>query len=209
MQPPQWHQPGGPEVAANGPLQGQPPSTHGTAAPPWYGPPAGWSPPRWEYSRKSRRMIAGLIDGFVINTVAHGLTSSLYTELHRERHGIAYGVVSTLVYVICAIFLFVLPQARWGQTLGKRAMEIRVVRAGDGGAISYGQSTLRELIFAPLNVVVGCGNLIIVLAVGVLSLLDPAWISWDPRRQALHDKVARTVVVQAGPGIPNPYTDWK
>ena len=49
----------------------------------------------------------------------------------------------------------------------------------------------------------------LIMAVGVLSLLDPAWISWDPRRQALYDKVARTVVVQAGPGIPNPYRDWK
>lgn len=29
----------------------------------------------------------------------------------------------------------------------------------------------------------------------ILSILDPAWLLWDPRRQALHDKVADTVVV--------------
>ncbi|KRE62360.1 RDD family protein [Nostocoides sp. Soil756] len=29
----------------------------------------------------------------------------------------------------------------------------------------------------------------------VLSVLDPAWLLWDPKRQALHDKVADTVVV--------------
>ena len=28
-----------------------------------------------------------------------------------------------------------------------------------------------------------------------LSVLDPAWLLWDPKRQALHDKVAETVVV--------------
>ncbi len=28
-----------------------------------------------------------------------------------------------------------------------------------------------------------------------LSVLDPAWLLWDPKRQALHDKVADTVVV--------------
>jgi uncharacterized RDD family membrane protein YckC len=209
MQPPPWHQPGGPETPPGAPFHGQPPSVHGTAVPTWYGPPAGWYAPRWEYSRKSRRMIAGLIDNFILNTIADGVTVFLYTGLHRERHGIAYGVVSTLVEVIFMIFLFVLPQARWGQTLGKRAMDIRVVRAGDGGAIGYGQSTLRELIFAPLGLVIGFDNLVIVAVVGVLSLLDPAWISWDPRRQALHDKVARTVVLHAGPGIPNPYKAGK
>ena len=29
----------------------------------------------------------------------------------------------------------------------------------------------------------------------VLNILDPAWLLWDPKRQALHDKVAETVVV--------------
>ena len=28
-----------------------------------------------------------------------------------------------------------------------------------------------------------------------LSILDPAWLLWDPKRQCLHDKVADTVVV--------------
>ncbi|GAB2826009.1 hypothetical protein GCM10027176_32980 [Actinoallomurus bryophytorum] len=209
MEPPQWHRPGGPEVPASGPFYGQAPPGHGTAVPTRDGPPPGWYAPRWEYSRKSRRLIAGLIDGSTLNTIAHLGTVSLYIGLHRERHGIAYGVADTLIYLILMIFIFVLPQARWGQTLGKRAMDIRVVRAGDGGAIGYGQSTLRELVFAPLNLIIGLGNLVVVIVVGLLSDLDPAWILWDPRRQALHDKVARTVVVQAGPGIPNPYRDGK
>jgi uncharacterized RDD family membrane protein YckC len=32
-----------------------------------------------------------------------------------------------------------------------------------------------------------------------LSLLDPAWLLWDAKRQALHDKVADTVVVLRHP----------
>jgi uncharacterized RDD family membrane protein YckC len=28
-------------------------------------------------------------------------------------------------------------------------------------------------------------------------LLDSLWVLWDPRRHALHDKLARTVVVRA------------
>jgi uncharacterized RDD family membrane protein YckC len=33
----------------------------------------------------------------------------------------------------------------------------------------------------------------------VLRFLDPAWLLWDPKRQALHDKVADTVVVLRNP----------
>ena len=33
----------------------------------------------------------------------------------------------------------------------------------------------------------------------VLNILDPAWLLWDPRRQALHDKVADTLVVLKRP----------
>ena len=33
----------------------------------------------------------------------------------------------------------------------------------------------------------------------VLNVLDPAWLLWDPKRQALHDKVADTVVVLKNP----------
>ena len=33
----------------------------------------------------------------------------------------------------------------------------------------------------------------------VVRFLDPAWLLWDPKRQALHDKVADTVVVLRNP----------
>lgn len=35
------------------------------------------------------------------------------------------------------------------------------------------------------------------LLAGVFSLVDHLWPLWDPRRQALHDKAARTIVVRA------------
>jgi uncharacterized RDD family membrane protein YckC len=30
----------------------------------------------------------------------------------------------------------------------------------------------------------------------VLWLIDPLWATWDPKRQTLHDKLARTNVVK-------------
>jgi uncharacterized RDD family membrane protein YckC len=38
-------------------------------------------------------------------------------------------------------------------------------------------------------------NVLLGLAGFFLSVIDPAWLLWDPKRQALHDKVAETVVV--------------
>ena len=31
---------------------------------------------------------------------------------------------------------------------------------------------------------------------GLFALINEAWLLWDPRRQCLHDKAARTVVVK-------------
>ncbi|MEZ0064693.1 putative RDD family membrane protein YckC [Streptacidiphilus sp. MAP12-20] len=76
-----------------------------------------------------------------------------------------------------------------GQTLGMRALGIRVVPLNGGERPTAGQAWLRTAAavlptLLPLNV----GD--------VWSLLDPAWLLWDkPNRQALHDKIARTVVI--------------
>jgi uncharacterized RDD family membrane protein YckC len=38
----------------------------------------------------------------------------------------------------------------------------------------------------------------------ILGLINVAWSLWDPRRQALHDTLAKTTVVNAGPDLRNP-----
>jgi uncharacterized RDD family membrane protein YckC len=91
---------------------------------------------------------------------------------------------------VVSLIYFILQHGRWGQTIGKRALSIRVVRADDGGPITYGTAAWRAL-FTDLIALVTCG---------VGALVDVLWILWDQRRQALHDKVARTVVMKvAGP----------
>jgi uncharacterized RDD family membrane protein YckC len=76
-----------------------------------------------------------------------------------------------------------------GATLGKLAVSIRVVRTIDGRSWpSFGMSLWRWFFqflirFVPFG-----------------GLLDPLWLLWDqPLHQALHDKVASTVVVRAEP----------
>jgi uncharacterized RDD family membrane protein YckC len=70
------------------------------------------------------------------------------------------------------------------QTPGKMALGISVRRVAEPGPLPLGTAVLRRLV--PL-----AGQF-----VPFLSLLDGLWPLWDDKRQALHDKVARTQVVE-------------
>lgn len=77
-----------------------------------------------------------------------------------------------------------------GQTIGKIAMSIRVVReAGDARGIGWGPALLRVLLPA-----VGVAFPVLPFLVVVPYL----WAVGDPQRRGLHDQIARTVVVRAG-----------
>ena len=67
-----------------------------------------------------------------------------------------------------------------GQTLGKRALGIRVYDFAGGGAIGYGRAFVRYL-----------GKIIS----SIPCLLGFLWMLWDKEKQTWHDKLATTVVV--------------
>ena len=71
-----------------------------------------------------------------------------------------------------------------GQTPGKKALGISVRRADQPGPLPLGTAVLRRLVPLASQVV------------PFLSLLDGLWPLWDDKRQALHDKVASTQVVE-------------
>jgi uncharacterized RDD family membrane protein YckC len=71
-----------------------------------------------------------------------------------------------------------------GQTLGKRAMRIKVVRRVDGAPIGAAFGLLRAVVHALL------GQLC-----AIPGIVDNLWPLWDVQKQALHDKVAGSIVV--------------
>jgi uncharacterized RDD family membrane protein YckC len=85
---------------------------------------------------------------------------------------------------------------RCGQTLGKAAMRVRVADAATGGPISMTQALVRWL--ARLVFWVPVPMLTFGLGL-VLPILDVLWPLWDERRQALHDKLAGTLIVTTRP----------
>jgi uncharacterized RDD family membrane protein YckC len=90
--------------------------------------------------------------------------------------------------LMAGAYYAVLNGSEMGQTFGKRALGIQVRDAtGEGGTIGVGRAALRF---------VTVGLFRIVPFFGLFTLLDGLWPLWDPRRQALHDKIAGSVVVR-------------
>ena len=82
-----------------------------------------------------------------------------------------------------------------GQTIGKRVMRIRVVSADTGELIGIERGFLRALLPLAVGVAGLLGSSTFTLAL-LVNLLDDLWPLWDPQRQALHDKVAGSIVVK-------------
>ncbi len=94
-----------------------------------------------------------------------------------------------IVTWVAVSFAYEVPQlARWGQTLGKRACRIRVVRRDGAERLGLPTAVIRWLVsgLAPNMPFIGLP----------LGLLDGLWLLWDrPWRQCLHDKAASTIVI--------------
>ncbi len=67
-----------------------------------------------------------------------------------------------------------------GQTIGKRALGIRVIDFNTGGPIGFGRAVIRY--FGRIVSAIPC-------------LLGFFWMIWDKEKQTWHDKIAGTVVV--------------
>lgn len=78
----------------------------------------------------------------------------------------------------------------WSSTPGKRLLNLRVRRWEAEGSLTWPtvlkRAGMQYGVFALLSIV-------------YVHLLDGLWPLWDERRQALHDKVASTVVVDVSP----------
>ena len=88
-------------------------------------------------------------------------------------------LVSALAYGVVFI-------STMGATPGMRALGLRVVRASDGGACTWGHAIARGLSWMVFGF----------LSRYLIGVLDPLWVAMDNRKQALHDKVAGTVVIR-------------
>src|SRR6266542_6468852 len=131
-------------------------------------PPVGATGPSGPRASFWQRLGAVLIDGIIL-AIAFGI---LFGVL--KWAGYFLGLAVTIGYVIY------FEGGPSGQTLGKKALNIRVVDYATGGPLGYGKAFLRYI-----------GRIVS----QVVCYLGYLWMIWDKEKQTWHDKIAGTVVV--------------
>lgn len=225
--PPQYAPPYGGQQQYGAPPYGT--SPHYGTPPPYTAPQPYGSPypayaaglpvgPEQDLAEWWRRLLGRLIDILVLTIVATPIALAVlshsfsqyqrivnrYPDLNTpaaqtalsKADGRLLGSWLIFACIIAALSFFYdsVQHGLWGQTLGKRALGTRVVSAHDRSKISGGTAAGRAAMYALIPVVPLIGTL--------FSLLNGLWLTWDRRRQALHDKAARTIVVKTSAPAP-------
>jgi uncharacterized RDD family membrane protein YckC len=183
----------------------------------WARPPPPGADPRWYGLLASpwRRLGAYLIDLLILAPVlaiasalvvlprlfddplwdrlgsSQRLTPEQAQELVRHMEArlfVPFLLVSLGGAVLMGIYTVTLTHLR-GQTVGKMAVGIKVVLFADGSLPGWGPAITRWGLPAVAGLLPWVGGL------GVLLIY--LWMLWDPNRQGLHDKLAKTVVIRA------------
>jgi uncharacterized RDD family membrane protein YckC len=158
-------------------------------APGWAGKPlASWG------SRVGATLIDGLVLlipavvlGWLIVGAAFDGDSSTWVVLGAS---VLYVVAMAAVVFLYAPLLSMRSGVHNGQTLGKQAIGIRVVR-DNGEPMGFGWSALREVVVKSLTIWIAS-----TIIPFVPWLLDVCWPLWDDENRALHDIVVSTHVVR-------------
>ena len=157
-----------------------------------------------ELAGAGSRLGARIIDSVILSVVSiillvAGVLALIGLDLEdttetEEELAEGGGVFLGMILAILAIGLLyeVVLIATRGQTLGKMATRIRVVRADNGQVPGWGKSLGRWLLPALFGI---AGSYMPFVGLGVLLIYVS--LLWDKRRQGWHDKAARTLVIKA------------
>lgn len=121
------------------------------------------------------RIVGGLIDVVILGVIA-----GVIGRLFNDRNGAITGIIGLILYLV--YFTYFLSQR--GQSIGMMIFGFKVRDQNTGQYPEPAKAALRGFIWW----------LEIVLTICIIGLIGWAWQLWDPRRQAIHDKVAGTIV---------------
>lgn len=138
------------------------------------------APQDLEYAGFLTRLIAILIDAVIISLIGAVLGIPGFKVV---AEGTSFEVAGSgfLPFLIYGTY-FAIMDVKFGQSLGKMAMKIRVQRVDSDENLDFVGAALREYI----------GRFICALTLGIGYL----WVIWDPKKQGFHDKIGKSVVVK-------------
>ena len=158
----------------------------------------------WVLATFLQRLAAYAVDkvlsGLPLAVFVIALVFSLIIVLSDDTEPLADNrgtIVSVLVAVslgslavFAAYVIWWLFTLRRGQTPGKQLVGIRVIKS-NGEITGWGYTFLRELVIKGL-----VGGFLSGMSAGIYWVVDHLWPLFDSDRQALHDKMVDTLVVQ-------------
>ena len=103
----------------------------------------------------------------------------------------------TLISIVVSLVYETVFLTTRGATPGKMVVGTVVRRVEGPGKLGV-VTALKRQVITVVTSLIGLVPRAVAVRSG-LSILDPAWLLWDPKRQALHDKVADTVVMLRNP----------
>lgn len=115
---------------------------------------------------------------FIIDAILLGVINQIVASVFGGGDPTRVGGLTTLIGIAYVVGLW----TYWGgQTVGKKAMGIKVVKA-DGTPFGLVPAIIRYVGY---------------IISGIVILLGFIWILFDPDKQGWHDKIAGTYVVKA------------
>jgi uncharacterized RDD family membrane protein YckC len=144
------------------------------------------------YQGVAIRFVAILIDTVIIAIIASILSApfNAFAVITNSASGTVTfsfaGVLGGLVSLAVFMLYFTLLEGHYGQTVGKMAVKIKVVREADGAPIDYAQAAVRTIL-----------RFLDEIPYFIPYLLGAILIWSSEEKQRLGDRVAHTVVVKA------------
>ena len=133
-----------------------------------------------KYAGFGERFAASIIDTIILTAVTAPFLYSIYGSDYWNSTEFLLGIPDFLISFVFPLVATVLFWVYKSATPGKMVLNIKVVDAETGAALTVKQSTARYL-----------GYYVSVLPLG-LGLL---WVVWDSKKQSWHDKLAGTIVI--------------
>jgi uncharacterized RDD family membrane protein YckC len=157
------------------------------AQPPRYRAPAYYTGAPTPYQGVAIRFVALIIDYVIICVIAAMLAlpfifAAVVTEIRGNASALSGGSIAaaSLMALVVWFLYFTLLEGRYGQTIGKMALNIKVVRAADGAPIDFGEAAVRTI----LRIIDGLFG----------YLIGAIFIWTSDEKQRLGDRFAHTVV---------------
>ncbi|MFD5515272.1 RDD family protein [Streptomyces sp. NPDC127066] len=185
---------GGPYDEGGGPYGGGGPHPGGGdpygGGGPYGGDPLAGMPP---LADSGKRVLARILDMILVGIVVWLLSWAFgVTEYNMDSNKIEYGksLGQSLVAAVLYVTYDTVMISKTGQTLGKRLFNHRVANLDDGSTPSVQTSLVRALVlWIPFAFCCAC----------IWTAIAGGWSFFDkPYKQGLHDKAAKTVVVDTG-----------